>query len=68
MNSLKHRHHHIYLNTQARAVIFSGGHPFFLSITANPSSSKLEFPLTSAPAYTDASTAGGGCCWKNDWL
>lgn len=21
-----------------------------------------------SPAYTDASTAGGGCCWQTDWL
>jgi len=21
-----------------------------------------------SPAYTDASTAGGGCCWQDDWL
>ena len=24
--------------------------------------------MISAPAYTDASPAGGGCCWHNDWL
>ena len=28
----------------------------------------VEFLRVSAPAYIDASTAGGGCCWQNDWL
>lgn len=66
MNSVKRRHHHVYLNTQARADLqwWASLLPVF-----NCKSLFLEeFPRTSAPAYTDASTAGGGCCWQNDWL
>ena len=66
MNSAKHRHHHVYLNTQARADLqwWASLLPVFNCIYLFPD----ELPMTSALAYTDASPAGGGCCWHNDWL
>lgn len=36
---------------------FTGGHFYFLFSTANLSSQ-----------MSSLSTAGGGCCWQNDWL
>ena len=66
MSSAKHRHHHVYLNTQARADLhwWASLLPVFNCRSLFPD----ELPLTSALAYTDASPAGGGCCWHNDWL
>ena len=66
MNSAKYRHHHVYLNTQARADFqwWASLLPVFNCRSLFPD----ELPMTSAPAYTDASPAGGGCCWHNDSL
>ena len=66
MNSAKHPHHHVYLNTQARADLQWWA--FFLPVFNCRYLFPDELPLTSALAYTDASPAGGGCCWHNDWL
>ena len=58
MNSAKHRHHHVYLNTQARADLhwWASLLPVFNCRSLFPD----ELPMTSALAYTDASPAGGG--------
>ena len=66
MNSAKYRHHHVYLNTQARADLhwWASLLPVFNCRSVFPD----ELPMTSALAYTDASPAGGGCCWHHDWL
>ena len=66
MNSAKHCHHHVYLNTQATADLhwWASLLPVFNCRSLFPD----ELPMTSALVYTDASPAGGGCCWRNDWL
>ena len=66
MNSAKHRHHHVYLDYQARADLqwWASLLPVFNCRSFFPD----KLPMTSALAYTDASPAGGGCCCHNDWL
>ena len=66
MNSVGHCHHYLYLNTQARADLtwWASLLPVFNCKSLFPD----EFPMASAPAFNDASIAGGGFCWMNDWL
>ena len=65
-NSIKHPHHHVYLNLDAGADLLwlTSLLPAHNCKTLFPSS----IPELPTPVLTDASTSGGGCVWDTDWM